>query len=325
MTPAGSSRRRAGQGRADRHNAPAAPRRAPAPAGPRRAPAPAGLSAAELARARAAAASLSGPDFDGDDDWAAGDSAGDRDSLTDVPGGVRLQKVLAAAGVGSRRYCEELIGAGRVEVDGEIVRRFGARVDPQLQIIRVDGKRIPAREDLVYIALNKPAGVLTTMSDSRGRPTMADLLGDTAERLFHVGRLDYDTEGLMLLMNDGELAHRLAHPRFGVPKTYLAEVSGPVPRDLGRQLITGVELEDGVASADRFRIVERLGTRALVEVTLHEGRKHIVKRMLAAAGHPVSRLVRTQVGPVALGSLRPGTTRRLSTKEVGELYAAVGL
>jgi pseudouridine synthase len=227
--------------------------------------------------------------------------------------------------LGSRRYCEELIGAGRVEVDGEIVRRFGARVDPQLQIIRVDGKRIPAREDLVYIALNKPAGVLTTMSDSRGRPTMADLLGDTAERLFHVGRLDYDTEGLMLLMNDGELAHRLAHPRFGVPKTYLAEVSGPVPRDLGRQLITGVELEDGVASADRFRIVERLGTRALVEVTLHEGRKHIVKRMLAAAGHPVSRLVRTQVGPVALGSLRPGTTRRLSTKEVGELYAAVGL
>ena len=312
MTPAGSSRRRAGQGRADRHNA---------PAGPRRAAVPAGLSAADLARAKAAAASLSGPDSGDDDEWA----AGDRDSLTDVPGGVRLQKVLAAAGVGSRRHCEELIGAGRVEVDGEIVRRFGARVDPQLQIIRVDGKRIPAREDLIYVALNKPAGVLTTMSDSRGRPTMADLLGDTAERLFHVGRLDYDTEGLMLLTNDGELAHRLAHPRFGVPKTYLAEVSGPVPRDLGRQLITGVELEDGVASADRFRIVERLGTRALVEVTLHEGRKHIVKRMLAAAGHPVSRLVRTQVGPVALGSLRPGTTRRLTTKEVGELYAAVGL
>ena len=313
MTPAGSSRRRAGQGRADRHNAPAGPRRAAVPRP--------GLSAADLARAKAAAASLSGPDSGDDDDWA----AGDRDSLTDVPGGVRLQKVLAAAGVGSRRHCEELIGAGRVEVDGEIVRRFGARVDPQLQIIRVDGKRIPAREDLIYVALNKPAGVLTTMSDSRGRPTMADLLGDTAERLFHVGRLDYDTEGLMLLTNDGELAHRLAHPRFGVPKTYLAEVSGPVPRDLGRQLITGVELEDGVASADRFRIVERLGTRALVEVTLHEGRKHIVKRMLAAAGHPVSRLVRTQVGPVALGSLRPGTTRRLTTKEVGELYAAVGL
>jgi 23S rRNA pseudouridine2605 synthase/16S rRNA pseudouridine516 synthase len=282
-----------------------------------------GLSEPDLARAKAAAASLS--DLDDDDDWGHEAGEGQRDSLTDVPGGVRLQKILAAAGVGSRRYCEELIGAGRVEVDGEIVRRFGARVDPQHQIIRVDGKRIPAREDLVYLALNKPAGVLTSMSDDRGRPTMADLVGDTAERLFHVGRLDYDTEGLMLLMNDGELAHRLAHPRFGVAKTYLAEVTGPVPKDLGQQLITGVELEDGAASADKFRVVERLGTRALVEITLHEGRKHIVKRMLAAAGHPVSRLVRTQVGPVSLGSLRPGTTRQLSTKEVGDLYAAVGL
>lgn len=285
---------------------------------------PAGLSAAELARARAAAASL-GDDSDRDDDWGSDGDPGERDSLTDVPGGVRLQKVLAAAGVGSRRYCEELIGAGRVEVDGETVRRFGARVDPQHQIIRVDGRRIPAREDLVYVALNKPAGYLTSMSDSRGRKTMADLLGDVGERLFHVGRLDYDTEGLMLLTNDGELAHRLAHPRFGVPKTYLAEVSGPVPKDLGRQLITGVELEDGVASADKFRVVEQVGNRALVEITLHEGRKHVVKRMLAAAGHPVSRLVRTQVGPVALGSLRPGATRRLSTKEVGDLYSAVGL
>ena len=163
-----------------------------------------------------------------------------RDSLIDVPGGVRLQKILAAAGVGSRRHCEEMIADGRVEVDGEIVRRFGARVDPQHQIIRVDGRRIPAREDLVYIALNKPAGVLTTMSDARGRPTIADYVGDRAERLFHVGRLDFDTEGLMLLMNDGELAHRLAHPRFGVPKTYLAEVTGPVPRDLGRELIGGI-------------------------------------------------------------------------------------
>jgi 23S rRNA pseudouridine2605 synthase len=249
----------------------------------------------------------------------------DHDTLVDVPGGVRLQKVLAAAGVGSRRHCEEMIADGRVEVDGEIVRRFGARVDPQRQVIRVDGRRIPAREDLVYVALNKPAGVLTTMSDARGRPTIADFLGDHAERLFHVGRLDYDTEGLMLLMNDGELAHRLAHPRYGVLKTYLADVAGPVPRDLGRQLITGIELSDGIASADGFRVVERAGNRALVEITLHEGRKHIVRRMLAEAGHPVSRLVRTHVGPVALGSLRPGTTRRLTAREIGDLYAAVGL
>ena len=247
------------------------------------------------------------------------------DSLTDMPGGIRLQKVLAAAGVGSRRHCEEMIGAGRVEVDGEIVRRFGARVDPQTQVIRVDGRRIPAREDLVYLALNKPAGVLTSMSDPRGRPTIADYLGDRGERLFHVGRLDYDTEGLMLLTNDGELAHRLAHPSYGVLKTYLADVAGPLSRDLGRRLMTGVELDDGPATADRFRVVERAGQRALVEITLHEGRKHIVRRMLAGAGHPVSRLVRTQVGPVALGRLKPGTTRRLTTREIGELYAAVGL
>jgi 23S rRNA pseudouridine2605 synthase len=262
----------------------------------------------------------SGPEESGWDE-----AAEERDTLTDVPGGIRLQKVLAAAGVGSRRHCEEMIGAGRVEVDGEIVRRFGARVDPQRQVIRVDGRRIPAREDLVYLALNKPAGVLTTMSDTRGRPTIADYLGDRGERLFHVGRLDYDTEGLMLLMNDGELAHRLTHPRYGVLKTYLADVAGPLPRDLGRQLITGVELSDGVASADNFRVVERAGNRALVEITLHEGRKHIVRRMLAEAGHPVSRLVRTHVGPVALGSLRPGTTRRLTAREIGDLYAAVGL
>ena len=220
------------------------------------------------------------------------------DSLTDVPGGIRLQKVLAAAGVGSRRHCEEMIGAGRIEVDGEIVRRFGARVDPQTQVIRVDGRRIPAREDLVYLALNKPAGVLTSMSDPRGRPTIADYLGDRGERLFHVGRLDYETEGLMLLTNDGELAHRLAHPSYGVLKTYLADVAGPLSRDLGRRLMTGIELDDGLATADR---------------------------MLAEAGHPVSRLVRTQVGPVALGPLKPGTTRRLTTREIGELYAAVGL
>jgi len=249
----------------------------------------------------------------------------ERDSLINVPGGIRLQKVLAAAGVGSRRQCEELIGEGRVEVDGEIVRRYGARVDPDHQIIKVDGKRIPSRQGLVYLALNKPAGVLTSMSDDRGRPTISDFLGDQPERLFHVGRLDYDTEGLMLLTNDGELAHRLAHPRYGVAKTYLADVVGPLPRDLGRRLITGIELEDGVASADKFRVVEQVGSRALVEITLHEGRKHIVRRLLAEAGHPVSRLVRTQVGPVTLGDLRPGTTRALTTREIGELYAAVGL
>jgi 23S rRNA pseudouridine2605 synthase len=254
-----------------------------------------------------------------------GSGEGERDSLTDVPGGVRLQKVLAAAGLGSRRHCEELIAEGRVEVDGETVRRYGARVDPDHQVIRVDGLRIPSRQDLVYLALNKPAGVVTTMSDDRGRRTVSDLLGDRTERLYHVGRLDYETEGLMLFTNDGDLAHRLTHPRYGVPKTYLAEVPGPVERDLGRRLLTGIELEDGMASADRFRVVERTGGRALVEITLHEGRKHIVRRLLAAAGYPVTRLARTRVGPVLLGNLRPGASRALTTTEVGELYAAVGL
>jgi 23S rRNA pseudouridine2605 synthase len=249
----------------------------------------------------------------------------ERDGLVDVPDGVRLQKVLAEAGIGSRRHCEGLIGEGRVSVDGQTVRRFGARVDPSSQVIRVDGKRIPSAPSQVYLAFNKPAKVLTAMSDPRGRSTISDFLGDRAERLFHVGRLDYETEGLMLLTNDGELAHRLAHPSFEVAKTYLAEVTGPVPRDLGRRLATGIELEDGVATADKFRVIDRSGSRVLVEVTLHEGRKHIVRRMLAETGHPVSRLVRTNVGPIKLGSMRPGATRELSTREIGDLYAAVGL
>jgi 23S rRNA pseudouridine2605 synthase len=263
----------------------------------------------------------------------------DRDTLTDADGpeGTRLQKVLAAAGVGSRRHCEELIGEGRVEVDGQVVRRFGARVDPQRQVIKVDGKRIPSRQGLVYLALNKPAGVLTAMSDDRGRDTIASLLpgasrgpepGETtarAGRLFHVGRLDYETEGLLLLTNDGELAHRLAHPSYGVLKTYLAEVAGSVPAGLGRRLAAGIELDDGMARADAFRVVDRAGSQSLVEITLHEGRKHIVRRMLAEAGHPVSRLVRTQFGPVRLTGLAPGASRPLTTAEIGELYAAVGL
>jgi 23S rRNA pseudouridine2605 synthase len=293
------------------------PRTAKGPAAPKRPATPAS------ARAPRDIKGLSDDIDDDDDDF--DDDAGERDSLTDVPGGARLQKVMAEAGIGSRRYCEELIGEGRVEVDGEIVRRFGARVDPEYQVIRVDGRRIPAKAGLAYLAFNKPPKVLTAMSDPRGRKTVADFLGDRSQRLFHIGRLDYDTEGLMLLTNDGELAHRLAHPSFEVAKTYLADVTGQVPRDLGRRLMAGIELDDGVATADRFRVIDRSGQRALVEITLHEGRKHVVRRMLAAAGHPVTRLVRTDVGPIKLGNLKPGTSRSLSTREIGELYAAVGL
>jgi len=239
--------------------------------------------------------------------------------------GVRLQKVLAAAGVGSRRACEQLIDEGRVSVDGEVVRSQGLRVDPDTAVVRVDGMRVNVASGLVHLALNKPRGVLSAMSDDRGRPTVGDYVADRATRLFHVGRLDIDSEGLLLVTNDGPLAHRLAHPSYEISKTYLAEVSGPLARDVGKRLRAGVELEDGPVTVSSFRVVDNSGSRVLVEVVLHEGRNHVVRRLLAAVGHPVSRLVRTAIGPVQLGTLRPGKLRRLTGTELGELYSAVGL
>ncbi|MET8159481.1 pseudouridine synthase [Sphaerisporangium sp. NPDC005289] len=249
----------------------------------------------------------------------------DERDTTEVPDGIRLQKVLAQAGVAARRTCEEMIGEGRVTVDGQVVRRFGARVDPAKQVIHVDGKRIPTAPDLVYFAINKPIGVVSTMSDPEGRPSLADYVADRTERLFHVGRLDTETEGLIILTNDGELAHRLTHPSFGVQKKYWAKVPGPIPRDLGRRLKSGVELEDGLVKADEFKIVQEHGQQALVEVVLHEGRKHVVRRMLELAGHNVIDLARIEFGPVKLGRLKPGTLRALTLVEVGELYATVGM
>jgi 23S rRNA pseudouridine2605 synthase len=239
--------------------------------------------------------------------------------------GLRLQKVLASAGLGSRRACEELIAAGRVSVDGKTVREQGMRIDPRTAVVAVDGSRINVRDDLVYLALNKPRGVLSTMNDPQGRPTVGDYVAERDLRLFHVGRLDADTEGLLLLTNDGELAHRLTHPSFEVPRTYLAEVPGPIRRDLGRRLRAGVELEDGRVAVDSFKVVDVAGGRAVVEVVLHEGRKHVVRRLLAAVGHPVSRLVRTAVGPVQLGHQRQGTVRRLTQREIGDLHAAIAV
>jgi 23S rRNA pseudouridine2605 synthase len=233
--------------------------------------------------------------------------------------GVRLQKVLASAGVGSRRACEELIAAGRVTVDGEVAV-LGRRVDAMTAVIHVDGDRVTVRDDLVYLALNKPRGILSAMSDDRGRKTVGDLVGDHPERLFHVGRLDSDSEGLLLLTNDGDLAHRLMHPSFGVMKTYLATVPGPVDKTVGRRLKAGVVLEDGPAAVDSFRVVQEEGERAIVEVVLHEGRKHIVRRLLAEVGHPVSRLVRTRIGPVNLGGQKPGTLRPLTRAELATLH-----
>jgi 23S rRNA pseudouridine2605 synthase len=241
------------------------------------------------------------------------------------PDGVRLQKVLAQAGVASRRAAEELIAAGRVSVDGEVVREMGRRVDPVTAVVHVDGSRVVLRDDLVHLALNKPRGMLSTMSDERGRPCVGDLVAGRGDRLFHVGRLDADTEGLLLLTNNGELGHRLTHPSFEVQKTYLAEVAGQVPRDLGRRLREGVVLEDGPVRVDGFRLVDSLPGRTLLEVVLHEGRKHVVRRLLEEVGHPVQRLVRTAIGEVKLGNQRPGRLRPLTIAEVGALYRVVGL
>jgi len=191
--------------------------------------------------------------------------------------------------------------------------------------VHVDGVRIQLDSSLVYLALNKPLGVISAMSDPQGRPNLGDFVANREERLFHVGRLDADTEGLILLTNDGDLAHRLAHPSYGVPKTYLAEVTGPIARDVGKRLKQGVELEDGLVQVDSFRLVSQSGNRVMVEVALHEGRKHVVRRMLAEVGHPVLRLVRTDVGPISLGHLKPGKQRKLSQQEIGALYKAVGL
>jgi 23S rRNA pseudouridine2605 synthase len=239
--------------------------------------------------------------------------------------GERLQKVLAAAGVGSRRACEELIAQGRVSVDGEVVRTQGRRVDPKTAVIHVDGSRVILDENLVYLAFNKPKGVLSTMSDERGRTSIADYVADREQRVFHVGRLDAESEGLMLLTNDGALAHRLTHPSFGIQKVYLAEVPGPVKPTVRKQLLAGVELDDGLVAVDAFRIVDHLPGKVLVEVVIHEGRKHVVRRLLEEVGHPVSRLVRTAMGPIQLASLKPGKLRRLSRVEVGSLYKEVGL
>jgi pseudouridine synthase len=238
---------------------------------------------------------------------------------------VRLQKVLADAGVASRRSSEQLIAAGRVSVDGHVVRTQGTRIDPSVAVVRVDGERIPVRVGQTYLAANKPLGTVSTMVDPDGRPCLGDLVADRGQRLFHVGRLDIDTEGLIVMTNDGDLAHRLAHPSFGVSKVYRAVVKGPIPRDLGRRLTAGVELEDGPVAVDRFRMIDQSGDQAQIELTLHVGRNRIVRRLLESVGHPVRRLARVEFGPVRLGRLKPGGVRTLTRQEVGALMDLVDL
>jgi len=243
----------------------------------------------------------------------------------DADGLVRLHKMIAQSGIASRRKCEELMLAGRVEVDGAVVTRLGVKVDPTRAAIRVDGVRLPPRTPHVYLVLNKPRGVVSTMSDPEGRPCIGDLVADRPERLFHVGRLDTDTDGLLLLTNDGELAQQLAHPSYEVAKTYVTEVTGVVRPATRHQLLAGVVLDDGPVRCDAVTVRASHGERSIVEVVLHEGRNRIVRRMLDHVGHPVRRLTRTGLGAVTLGSLRAGQLRTLAGDELGPLLDSAQL
>jgi 23S rRNA pseudouridine2605 synthase len=236
--------------------------------------------------------------------------------------GQRLQKVLAQAGIASRRDCEELVREGRVEVDREVVTELGTRVDPQRQEIRVDGEAL-LRPKLAYFAVNKPVGVVSTARDPAGRPRVTDLLPPNVPRVFCVGRLDLASEGLILVTNDGELVNGLTHPRHGVEKIYHVQVAGQVERDVLAQLHRGIHLAEGFAHVKHVRIKSRRKRSTILEMVLDEGRNREVRRLLARVGHKVHRLKRVAVGPVRLGELPTGAVRPLTKKEVESLQRAV--
>jgi 23S rRNA pseudouridine2605 synthase len=240
-------------------------------------------------------------------------------------GQVRLQKLLAQSGIASRRKCEELMLDGQVEVDGEVVTRLGTKVDPRTAVIRVSGRRLPPASPHVYLVLNKPRGVVSTMTDPQRRRSLGDLVSERPERLFHVGRLDTDTEGLILLTNDGEFAQRVAHPSYELDKTYVAEVDGVVARATVRRILEGVEIDDRAVQVHACKVVSSTKDRSIVELVIHEGRNRIVRRLLDEVGHPVRRLTRTAIGPVVLRGLRPGALRELTRDELGTLLDAAHL
>ena len=244
---------------------------------------------------------------------------------TDDEGLIRLQKLLAQSGVASRRKCEELMLAGLVEVDGEVVTRLGTKVDPTTAVVRVDGKRLPPVSAHVYLVLNKPRGVVSTMSDPEGRRTLEDFVAERPERLFHVGRLDTDTEGLILLTNDGDFAQRVAHPSYELTKTYVAEVDGVATKATVKRLLDGVTLEDGPVEVSACKVISTTKDRSIVELVIHEGRNRIVRRLLDEVGHPVRRLTRTAIGPVLLRGLASGDLRELTLDELGVLLDAAKL
>lgn len=239
----------------------------------------------------------------------------------DAPEGVRLQKVLANAGVASRRVAEQLIVEGRVRVNGVVVTELGSRIHPESDLVDVDGTAVQLDQSKRYVMLNKPTGVVSSMKDERGRPDLRRFTKDWPERLYNVGRLDAETSGLLVLTNDGELAHVLAHPSFGVTKVYIAKVEGKVSPQTIQRLLRGIDLEDGRIAADKARLLSSSaeGGGSLVELTLHSGRNRIVRRMMAEVGHPVVDLVRRQFGPLHLGTLPAGRARELTKVERGAL------
>ncbi|MGX1703685.1 pseudouridine synthase [Microbacterium sp. NPDC055357] len=233
--------------------------------------------------------------------------------------GIRLQKVLANAGVASRRVSEQLIVEGRVRVNGTVVTELGSRIDPESDLVDVDGTAVQLDQSKRYVMLNKPTGVVSSMRDDRGRADLRRYAEEWPERLYNVGRLDADTSGLLVLTNDGDLAHVLAHPSFGVTKVYIAKVTGRVTPQTVAVLTKGIELEDGPIAADKARLLDAGREASLVELTLHSGRNRIVRRMMDAVGHPVEELVRRQFGPLHLGTLPVGKARELTKVERGEL------
>ncbi|MFJ2541284.1 pseudouridine synthase [Microbacterium sp. NPDC087589] len=237
----------------------------------------------------------------------------------ETPEGIRLQKVLSAAGVASRRVIEQYIVEGRIRVNGETVTELGRRVDPETDLIDVDGTAVQLDVSKRYVMLNKPTGVVSSLRDENGRPDLRVFTDDYEERLYNVGRLDAETSGLLVLTNDGDLAHVLAHPSFGVTKVYIAKVEGEVTAQTISKLTKGIDLDDGPIAADKARLLDTSRGSSLVELTLHSGRNRIVRRMLAAVGHPVTELVRRQFGPLHLGTLPVGKTRELTKIELGAL------
>lgn len=235
--------------------------------------------------------------------------------------GVRLQKALAAAGVASRRVCEDLIVAGKVVVNGKRVTELGTRINPETDRVSVNGTPIQLDVSRIYLMLNKPVGVVSSMADENGRPDLSQFVVGY-DRVFNVGRLDSETSGLIIMTNDGELAHKLAHPKFGVTKTYVAQIEGAVDATIVHKLLSGFELEDGFIKADKANLIQVSNDASLIEIVLHSGRNRIVRRMFEHLGHPVIGLVRKQFGPLHLGPLPIGRVKELNKIEVGALLRA---